>query len=63
MYVMLSVEFFVCSEGQWPIEYSYAGFTSSLMSTIRHPATSVPEKNATSIPEKNTEKFLSTQFI
>jgi len=25
MYVMLYVEFFVCSEGQWPIEYSYAG--------------------------------------
>jgi hypothetical protein len=41
---MHSVEFFCDSEGQWPIEYSYAGFASSLASTIRHPATSKPEQ-------------------
>lgn len=39
-----AVEFFVCSEGQWSNEYSYAGFASSLTSTIRHPAAPKPEK-------------------
>ena len=53
LYVMLSVEFFVCSEGQWPIEYSYAGFASFLTSTIRHPATSELEKTLKSFSLHN----------